>query len=446
MIALRDLVQRLARRKVPAWTVFERVQDIATVDERHAIERHEHRARLTLTLHDDQPRGRGSARIELDSHARDLTADGILDHALAIARANLGPAWVAAPPAAPAKVALADPALLQRELDAAARNTLLALRRPVGVAVSARLQLCRDKCAIAASSGFHLSWPETSIQADAWLRASPGSPDKQSVGAQLHIIRSARRIDDLALDAALAEAADDLALLATANDEQVPAGLCALCLGPDALLHGGGLGIWQIFAELADAATERQGLQPFRLRTELAPGAAQRAEPLAIHSDGALDFAPRSAPVSDEAIAVRRFPLVEGGVAVGLALDAREAALRQTAPNAGIANLVVALGTWPGLDASPSVPAAMQLRPTRVIEVRRLRALDLDPRTAIATLDLALGIEHRPGAAPTPFTGGTIHLELLPALALAQRSARSLHRGAYRGPASILVPVAHLRT
>ncbi|MCX5745310.1 MAG: hypothetical protein NT062_22770, partial [Proteobacteria bacterium] len=88
------------------------------------------------------------------------------------------------------------------------------------------------------------------------------------------------------------------------------AGPCALVIGPDALLPGGGYGVWEIFAALADSVVDRQGLTRYRLGSPIAAGAETLAEPLSITSDGALDFGPRSAPVGDEGEAVRRFPLV----------------------------------------------------------------------------------------------------------------------------------------
>jgi hypothetical protein len=216
-----------------------------------------------------------------------------------------------------------------------------------------------------------------------------------------------------------------------------PPGPCALWLGPEALLPKGDddRGLWAVFAHQADSAVERQGLTRYRYRAEIAPGASQLPEPLTITSNGALDFATRSVPVSDDAVAIRNFPLVERGLAVGLGLSPREAALRRTDPNGGVRNLVVAPGTWP---TTPSTT-------TRTIEVRRLQTVSLDLTTGDASLDIALGFEHRPDRpGPTPFTGGTIRLDLITALARARRSSQLLRRGAYHGPASILIDDAEL--
>jgi len=193
-------------------------------------------------------------------------------------------------------------------------------------------------------------------------------------------------------------------------------------------------GLWTLFAYHADAVVERQGLTRVRLRAELAPGASQLPEPLAILSHGALDFAMLSAPVTDEAVAVRSFPIVERGVAVGLGLSSREAALRRTDPNGGVRNLAVTPGTW-----SPAPSPT-----TRTLEIRRLHGLALDLRTGLASLDIALALDHHPGRPPTAVTGGTVHLDLLAALARARRSPRLLRRGAYHGPDAVLIDRAEL--
>lgn len=440
MITQRDLVQRLARRNLGAWSVVERVQDLAIADELRALERRDHRTRLAILVHQDVPRGRGSARLDVDGS--EASADDLVDQAISLALAAVGPAWSSAPPAAPARVGIADDELGKRELDAVARNTLARLRRPAHVTVTASAEILREKVTVIASSGFHTRWIATALRADAVVSTATGSGTGSGTGTgtgtgdrSLAISREARRTDDLQLDAALADAAVDLLHLAPAGPPTP--GPCALWLGPEALLHGDDHGVWTIFAHLADSAVERQGLTRYRWRSEIIPGAAQLAEPLSITSNGALDFATRSTPVTDEAVAIRRFPLIQRGIAVGLGLSAREAALRNTDPNGGVRNLIIDPGSWPGTPPPT----------TRTIEVRHLHALSIDLYTGDATFDIALGLEHRPDRAePTPFTGGTLRLDLVAALARAHRGSQLLRRGAYHGPASILIDDAELLT
>jgi predicted Zn-dependent protease len=276
---------------------------------------------------------------------------------------------------------------------------------------------------VQSSSGLAARWTASHLHADALVAAD---------GRSLAVSRDARRLADLGLDAALAGAAADLAQLAGAGP---PApGRCALVLTADAMLHGEDYGVWAPFAAQADAALERRGLTRYRLGAPVAPGADRVQEPLGIESDGALDHATRSAPIGEDGDAVRRFPLIERGVCVGLGLSAREAARRGREPNGGVRNLKVSPGTW-----DEAVPAG----PTRAIEIRRLRELAIDPYTGEATLELALAIDHR-GGARQPFTGGTVYLDLVAALARARRSARLVRRGAYAGPAAVRIEDAEL--
>jgi hypothetical protein len=450
VITLRNLVRHLERRG-GAWSLVERVQDIAFAGEQPTRQRRDHRTRLSLIVHQDVPRGRGTARLDLDP--LDASPVDIVDQAIALALATVGPAWASTPPAAPAKVDLVDPDLIKRELDAVAAGTLARLRRPDGVTLTAAITILREKVTVLAGSGFHATWLATSLRGDAVLTAGDH---------RLAVSRQARRTDDFDLDAAVAAAAADLALLATAGPPSP--GPCALWLGPDALLPGSDAdaatatataagtptardhGLWTIFALQADSTVERQGLTRYRLGTEVARGAAQLAEPLSITSNGALDFAALSVPVTDDAVAIRSFPLIDRGIAIGLGLSPREAALRHTDPNGGVRNLIVAPGTWsPGpAPASGGDPGGGTAPGGRTLELRRLHAVDLDPYTGEATLDIALGLEHRPGRPATPFTGGTIRLDLIAALAHARRSAQLLRRGGYHGPAAILIDDADL--
>jgi hypothetical protein len=473
VITQQDLVQHLARRATGAWSVVERVQDLAFAADQPARQRRDHRTRLRLIVHADDPRGRGSARLDIDPF--DGSPGELVDQAIALALASVGPSWTGAPPSAPAKVDLVDPDLVERELGAVAASTLSHLRRPDQLTTTAAIDVLREKVTVVSSAGFHATWLATSLRGRALLASRDHS---------LIVARHARRLDAFDLDAALADAAADLTLLADAGPPTP--GPCAVWLGPEAILPSTGIaligaglddlpttgsasspsssssssspsafsdnaisspasasasaagadhGLWAIFARQADAAVERQGLTRYRLRSEISRGASQLAEPLSISSDGALDFATLSVPVTDDAIAIRRFPLIDRGIAVGLGLSPREAALRGTDPNGEVRNLVVSPGTW--------TPAPLPT--TRTIEIRRLHAATLDPHTGDATLDIALALDHRPDRpAPIAFTGGTLRLDLISALARARRSAALLRRAAYHGPTALLIDAADL--
>jgi predicted Zn-dependent protease len=416
MIDRGALVRELAGRRIADWAVVQRTSDVAVVDEATLLVRREQRDHLTMVIHEDVPNGRGSARVDLDSF--DGSASDVVQQALLLARAAVGPAWATRPPAAPARVSIVDREL--GKVDVAAAAILKAMKRPSGVNVTALVEVTSDELHVETAKGFRFEWPASFVRVTAIVASTDRS---------LEVTRTARRVADLELDAAVLAAAEDLTLLATAGAPV--AGPCALVLTAEAMLHGGALGVWSVFATQADAVVERQGLTRYRPGAPVVPGADQVAEPLTILSDGALELGVRSAPVGDEGEAVRRFAIVERGRAAGLGLSPREAALRRADPNGGVRNLSVAAGTW------------SELPTTRVIEIRRLHSLSIDPYTGDATLELALAIEHRDGTSH-PFAGGTIRLDLVAALAHARRSATVIRRGPYLGPDAVLVDAVDL--
>jgi hypothetical protein len=395
-----DLVAALASSKVSEWALTARDQELAIVAS--GLRRRELRTRWTLVVHHDVSNGRGSARL-------DITGEGnrpaeVVAQALALANASIGPPWKTLPPAAPASVELHDRAFDLPDFTDAAAGVV---RGRVEVAAT----VLRETVSVETRHGLRTTWTATHVRADATIARGDHS---------LELSREARRLADLDLDDAIELARADLELRGQAGAPV--AGPCALFVGPDALLHGGGYGMWAVFAAQADAIVERQGLTRYHEGMPVAPGADTVPEPLAIDSDGALAFGTQSAPVAEDGDAVRRFPLVARGIAAGLGLSPREAAFRQRDPNGGVRDLVVALG-------SLGAPG------DQIVEVRRLRSLAIDPYTGDASFEIALGIDHRTGV---PFAGGTVRLDLVAALARAKRSATPLRRGAYSGPAAVL--------
>jgi predicted Zn-dependent protease len=421
VIRRRDLLRALGDYDLADWVLVERQQECATVDTR--LVRNESWLRWLLTVHHDAATGRGSAQVHIDAASGDAAA--AVRQAVTLARASIDTAWVTRPPAAPARVTVADPVLANASLADAAAALLRSLARPSGVTVDASADVTREQVVVETRHGLHTEWSATRIRFDAL------------VGSNAHVIavrRDARRLTDLALPAALDDAATDLAHLAKAG--AASPGPCTLVVTADALLHDG-LGLWAAFVTQADAVVERQGLTRYREHSPVAPGADTVPAPLSIESNGALDFGLESAPVGDEGDAIRRFPLVERGVAAGLALSPREGALRGRDPNGGVRNLAVDTGTW-NRRALPSG--------SRTIEVRRLRSLTFDPYTGDASLEIQLGLEHTGGDARRPFTGGSIRLDAIAALARARRSTARIRRGGYTGPDAVLIENVELLT
>jgi predicted Zn-dependent protease len=417
----RDLARALVRKRVADWAVFERTQDIAIVDARRDQPRRrgERRTRMSFVVHVDDSRGRGSARVEVGS--QDTNANEIVERAVELALASIGPGWKSVPAAAPAKVVLLDPAIGKRDIHDIAKELVTSLRAPAPVTIAACVGLTREQIVVDTQAGLSAKWDASTYELDAIIADGASS---------LAIHREARRATDLELDATIASATRDLALLRTA--QPVASGPCALLLEANAFLHDDTTGVWAVFATQADAILERQGLTRYRVGVPVAPGADAVTEPLWIASHGALDFATRSAPIGEDGDAVRKFTIVEGGIAKDLGVTPREAALRGRDPNGGVRNLEVTRGTWDGT-----------LPQKRTIEVRRLRALAVDPYTGEASLELAISIDHDGGKEQT-FTGGTVRVDLVAALARARRSASTVRRGAYSGPSRLLIDDVNL--
>ena len=411
MITWRDLIRAVSReRRVADWVVIERVADVHVVDQFRQVTRRELRSSFTVVLHVDSALGRGSARITVD--AGQSTATAVAARALSLATTAVGPGWRSVPPAAPARITVED-----RELPADLGEAARPLVALASDTVRVRAEISREQAAIQAKSGFHEEWPSTQLRLEALVSDGQRS---------LELVREARRLAELveAGPAALAAALEDLTSLQTAQAAPTLGEPVDIVLGADALLHDNALGVWSVFAVQADATLERKGLTRYREGLPIVPGAAQVPEPLTITSDGSIDHALRSAPVGEDGDAVRKFDLVERGISAGLALTMREAALRGRDPNGGVRNLVIAPGTWDGTPVR------------RTIEIKRLRALSVDPYTGDASLEIALAFDNG-----RPFSGGTIRLDLLAALSRARRrkADKPLRRGAYVGPPAVLI-------
>ncbi|HEY4176393.1 MAG TPA: metallopeptidase TldD-related protein [Kofleriaceae bacterium] len=411
MISRKALANALRDRRLADWVVIERDQDLASA--RRDRVRREDRMVYSVVVHIDTPRGRGSARVEITSS--DGSARAIVDRAIDLATAALGAPWRAPPPSAPARVALVDPALVDADLADLAAHTVASWNVP-NVSLDGSLDILRERVSVETQAGLKTGWPASLVRAN--IRVATET-------ASMAIAREARQLVDLDLQTAFNEASHDFGLVERA--QPTTSGKRALVLRPEALLHGGGLGLWDVFAAHATAELERQGLVRYRLKAPIAAGANSIDEPITITSDGSLDYGTRSAPLSEEGAAVRRFAIVENGIASGLGMSMREAARRKLEPNGGVRNLVVSSGTW--VAAAPAIPS---------VEVHRLRSFSIDPYTGDATLEIALATDSD-GTNAHVIKQGQIRLDLVSALAHAKRSATPLRRGAYFGPDAVLI-------
>jgi len=424
---LDELVAALgARRAASEWVATWRQRRtglaISGASAGGALRRVDERELLGAVVHTDTGSGRGSARLSLGPDAQPIVP--ALDDALERAAGAAGPAWRMTPPAAPARVALADPALEAGAIADVAAD----VARALGAASAARgvelaaieAEVVRDVVAVAGSQGLEVRWRATEVAVRAVVTAA---------GHRRDLAVRARRRADLQLERAVDDAR---ALLELATRvEPTPTGAWPIALRPPALLAGGGHGLLAAIVAQADATAERQGLTRYRAGQPIAAGAAASGNPLTLASDGTLPFAPLSAPLADDGEPVRRFTLVDRGVARSVALDHREAALRRLPPNGGVRNLVVSAGS----------AAEADLLAPPVLEILDLAWVDLDLRTGDLVAAIGLGIFHDVGH-DRPVAGGLVRFDAVAAFALARRSAALVHRGAYVGPDLWRLPAA----
>lgn len=395
------------------WSVHGRKRTWA--EARAGLVRRGRRDETSASVHVDVPKGRGSAELVLDTPE---PIDLLLDDARARALAAVGPGWQSSPPAAPAKVALADPRLGDPE-DAALQllDELTAAAATAGVTlVDALVTVERSERAVSTSRGLASRWAETALAIEATIASG---------GRTARIGRRLRRRADLGLAAMFADAAQRARDRGGAT--ATPAGVRPVLISA-ALLGGEGAAILDAVGAIADAGLHRQGLARARVGAPIVDGATSAAEPLSISSDGTLRWGLRSAPLGVHGEPVRRFPILDAGTLVGLGLDEREGALRGTPPNAGVANLVFSEGA----------ADAAALRDAGVLELHELTYVDLEPLTGRASLGIGLATVH--GATPQLVSGGELQGDLVAALARSIRSSTHVTAGPYAGPDLLLLP------
>jgi predicted Zn-dependent protease len=428
------------------------------------------RRHIDLTLYRDVRRGRGSARLRVAGAMSRPDMARFVDQAARRAARSLEPAWSLPPPAAPARVDVAD-ALLPRDLMGAA----LALQGQLDDLVGARsagdrmelmlrglrVDAARDRLTVRTSRGFVHVFDETMLSVTMVLAARDAGPVEPGVQPGVEITRvRGRRVADLDLGGAIVRAARHL------NDrrraEPTPPGRYDLVLSdsaltPDAVTEmSRGLHAWHEperhaseqrsmgaapgaaeygwFGPLvaqADARMVREGLARYL------PGQSiyrdkpdPSADFLTLASDGALPFGLLSQPVGAQGEPVRRFTLVERGVAAGLALDLREAALRGVTANGGVRNLHVAPGSTP--EDALHQPGALPL-----LHAVALDWLEIDTRSGELVAALGLGYRQSGPGTATPVTGGVIRGNVFELWARARLAANEVRAGWYRGPGAV---------
>lgn len=417
-----DLAERLeADADVEEWVirgfdrrVVSRVLGGAGLDE----ERRHRGFEITVFVDREQTRGEASFVV---GPGDDAAVGPSLAAAVARAKLDRGPLWRLPRPAAPARVELADAALLEDPAAAAARAAadLAAADRRARVG-RGRIDVEAARFRLLSSAGFDRDYAATRVEATATLIAG-----SRRLRVAAPFAARARRSTDLDLAARL-EAAT-ARLLARSGADPTPLGRHDLVIDAVALEALGLERGW-----LAPLAAQASGARARRSLSRYQPGqsvygqAPVSGDPLTLLSDGAIDFALASAPFGDFGEPVRRFALIERGRAAGLALDAREAALRGRRPNGGLRNLVVGPG-----ERSRAQLASGE-RP--ILEITELAWLDTEPASGHIAAEIALAYRHEGDGRRRSVRGGQIAGNLFDWLPRMRFSAAAVSLPGYVGP------------
>ncbi len=385
-------------------------------------------------LYVDDARGRGESRFAIA--ASELgDADAAVDLAVQRAAAGTGPFWRLPPPSAPARVDVYDPTIGDDPDDAARRlaNRVAAAARALpGIRGQVAAGVVVRDIEVQTSTGFRGDYRDTRMHLSGTIAARADAAAAVSV-------RVARRrradVDPAAVLDGAARAVNDMTT-ATA----LAAGTYDVALSGDAIeataRDADSAGLFAPIVAHADGTRARRGLARYLPGQPVFP-AAPTGDSLSVRSDGTLPFALHSAPFGRLGEPVRRFDLILDGVAAGLSLGPREAALRDTAPNGGVRNIVLAAGARPSTEL-----LAGSDRP--LLEIAELAWLDADADTGLLTAELSLGYL-RDASGRRPVRGGLLRADYYTALAGARLSATTGSFGWYHGPDWIVLPdVAHI--
>lgn len=408
----------------------ERLEATRSGRSRRVSEHHAH-----VAVYRDLRGSRGSAHLHVSSPEGDM--DSLVAEAVARAERAPGPGWSLPSPAAPARVPVADPGVLDDPAAALAGIRAQVELDPATDQARWRIAVERWEVGVRTSHGLESAYPSTLVAIDGHLDGGqialrarrPGELDW--AGAMRGAIA---RQADRARAVALAPGVYDLVLAGAAL---VPGAHLALAPerrpartmpGPgraDELAAFGWLG--PVLAQ-ADTHLMRYGLSRFQAGQSIYGEVPVTGEPLTLLSDGTLPHGLRSRPFGDWGEPTRHVTLVERGLAMDPLMDQREAALRESVPTGGPGNLVQPPGR-----TVPDALGARQRNP--LVQVVALSWLAVEPRTGDFSAEIALGYLDD-GA---PIAGGSFRGNVFALLARARFSARLMARGWYRGPEAMRV-------
>ena len=431
------LVQAQARGRVHEFVVVEKVIERAA---------HEHgvmptRRRVTAeeleaTVFRDVRAGRGSASFTV-GRGDEVALDGLVAAAATRASSGVGLSWRMPRPAAPARVNIADE-ISAADLDevAAAISARIEPLVPAELLASRyRVEVEALTTRVTTSTGFSSSYPSTKIDVAATLaeRADPTRVESLRLRAcrradldlERHLSSTARRLRDRARAQPLPREHADILL----REEAIIAHDHRFSRTGDS----SGYGWFGPIVAQSSATLARQGLARYQLGQSIYGHRKVTGDPLTIISDGTIPFAARSRPFADLGEPVRRFEIVSKGIAAGLALDLREAALREVTPNGGLRNLVVNPGPT-------SLDKLARVGERALVEIVEIAWLDTNPRTGGFVAEVGLGYRRdRAGGELQPVAGGVITGNIFALLARARFARETIAMDWYHGPTAIRV-------
>lgn len=414
---------------------------------------------LTTTIYRNFRQGRGQASFRLGVDQLD-DYENALGAAAIHASSSLGPAWSLPPAAAVARVKVFDPPLLDGDPN-------FHLGRLIEVAEAAaaaeRLQWARlevsveiEAIELAASTGFRVGY-----RASMWtLRGSLGASGEANREEILEM--AGRRVEDLQLADALAIANRRMRLRAqlarTAAGQDVsasspgsPQAAPPLGMGgsshtvdlvvPAAVLAstvaGGAHGWLSGLVGLASEESLRLGLSAFVPGQPIRDNAQVATPPLSLVSDGTLAFGVYSAPCGELGEPVRRFTIIDQGVARETSLSSRLAARRGRTANSGARNLSLSLG-----DESESALLTPGKRP--LLRVHSFALAEVQPRAGSLSIQLDL-CEYLRDGSWLPVGGGSLWIDAVGAWLSARRANEKVRHSWYEGPTLVRFDAAALR-
>ncbi len=370
----------------------------------------------------DRRQGRGQSRLQL---LEEQALPAQIRDASVRALASIGPSWRLQPPAAPARVTVSDrgwqhaPAeIIESALEQFISHLPSDMR-----ALELDLVFSRDSQETVVSTGLHGSFERTLLAVSAKLQKGTARP--------IPVQWMARRQADLAWQEGMQRASrlsldyqDAKPLEASAVDVL----LLADAYAPTAIDD---YGIWTAIVEQCSAELFRHGMARYGLGQAITPVPAS-GDTLGASSDGTIDYALHSAPFSSDGQAVRRFPLVQQGLAAGHAIDHREAALAGMSANGGVRNLSIAGG-------SKSLEELMIPGGRPLLIVERVAQVQASPRgSLLLQIDCARSVrKSATGPQEERTRGGVLSGDIYQWLEHAYYSREMHSSPGYRGPKGI---------